>query len=198
MDDFIEYTARRRGQGLYTVLYILCWAVLAIFGVLAVISLGGIVRVNVESGTLLFNWRALVFFIVFGGIAFLCFRLKDHCRVEYDYAFTNGTLDVSRVMNNLRRKYLCSVETRSVISCGPAAGPAFQKALSGQDRKVHNWFVNRDAALYYFYFEKKGARHVIVLELTDEFVAVVRSKNYLQKGVWYEADGQQRYGTGIS
>ena len=86
----------------------------------------------------------------------------------------------------------------SLIRCGPAQGPAFNKTLHEPNAKRHNWFVNREANLYYFFFEKKGARHIIILELNDEMVAMIRSKKYLQRGVWYEADGKQNYGSSIS
>ena len=72
------------------------------------------------------------------------------------------------------------------------------KTLNEPGVKRHNWFVNREANLYFFYFQKKGLKHVIVLELTNEMIEMIRSKNYLPRGTWYEADGSQKYGAGIS
>ena len=141
---------------------------------------------------------ALLVALAFGGLTFLLFRVKDECRVEYDYAFTNGNLDVSKVMNERRRRYLCAMDTKDVISCGPAQGPAFQKALNEPGVKTHNWFVNRDAKLYYFYFQRKNMKHVIIVELNDEMVAMIRSKNYLPRGVWYDENGNSSYGASIS
>ena len=88
-------------------------------------------------------------------------------------------------------RYLTALEMKNVIRCGPAAGPAFMKTLNEPGIKRHNWFVNREANLYYFYFQRKGMKHLIVLELTQEMVDMIRSKSYLQKGVWYDADGKQ-------
>ena len=109
-----------------------------------------------------------------------------------------STKTVSRVLNNRRRTYLTSINVGDVIRCGPAQGPAFAKTLHEPGAKRHNWFVNRESMLYYFFFEKKGARHIIILELSDDMVALIRSKKYLQRGAWYEADGTQNYGKGIS
>jgi hypothetical protein len=117
---------------------------------------------------------------------------------KYDYTFTNGCLDVSRVLNNKRRKYLTALEMKDVIRCGPATGPAFQKTLKEPGVKVHNWFVNRDAKLYFFYFPRKGVKHVIVVELVDEMVAMIRSKNYLPRDAWYDEEGRQSYGVRVS
>lgn len=191
MDDFLEIVAFRRRQGLYTALYFLCWIFILLFALIAAFMLANVVGVNPETGGMVFSWQSLLLTVVFGAAAFGLWRASDSCRVEYDYTFTNGNLDVSRVLNNKRRKYLTALEMKDVIRCGPAAGPAFMKTLNEPGVKRHNWFVNREANLYYFFFQKKGLKHVIILELTQEMVDMIRSKNYLQKGVWYDAEGKQ-------
>lgn len=198
MDDFLETIAVRRKQGLYTALYYACWALIIVFALVAAFALSGVVGINPETGGMVFVWQNLVVMLVFGGAAYLLWRGSDNCRVEYDYTFTNGNLDVSRVLNNKRRKYLTALEMKDVIRCGPATGPAFQKTLNEPGIKCHNWFVNRDAKLYYFYFQRKGVKHVIVLELTDEMVAMIRSKKYLPREAWYDAEGKNSYAAGIS
>lgn len=198
MDDFLEIIAVRHKQGLYTMLYYLCWGVLIAFALVAAFMLSNIVGMNPETGSMVFSWQSLLWTVVFGGGAFLLWRGSDNLRVEYDYTFTNGNLDVSRVLNNKRRKYLTALEMKDVIRCGPAAGPAFMKTLNEQGAKKHNWFVNRDAKLYYFYFQRKNMKHVIIVELNDEMVAMIRSKNYLPRGVWYDENGNSSYGASIS
>ena len=198
MDDFLEIYAIRRKQSLYTAIYYLCWLLLIVSGLIAAISLSGIVGMDQETGSMRFSLVNLITTVLFGGAAFLLWRGSDNCRVEYDYTFTNGNLDVSRVLNNKRRKYLTALEMKNVIRCGPAAGPAFMKTLNEPGVKRHNWFLNRDAHLYFFYFQKKGVKHVIILELNQEMVDMIRSKNYLPRGVWYDENGSSSYGAGIS
>lgn len=193
MDDFLEQTAKRSKQGVFTLLYYLIWLFMVVFALFAVFGLVNVIGVNPETGGMAFHLPMLGVGLVFGGLAFLCFRGKDECRVEYDYSFTNGSLDISKVMNERRRRYLCAMETKEVISCGPAAGPAFQRALKEPGIKLHNWFVNREARLTFFYFQKKGVKHVIVLELNEAMISVIRSKKYLQMGVWHDADGKSQY-----
>ena len=138
MDDFLEIVAARRNQGLFTALYYACWLLIIVFALLAAFFLTNVVGVNPETGSMVFVWQGLVMALIFGGAAFLLWRASDHCRVEYDYTFTNGNLDVSRVLNNKRRKYLTALEMKDVIRCGPAAGPAFAKTLNEPDIKRHN------------------------------------------------------------
>ena len=192
MDDFLEQVARRRRQGMYTLLYVFIWITLIVSGFMALMYLMNIIGYD-ENG-IRFDFISLIFAVVFGGITFLLWRRADYCRMEYDYSFTNGTLDISQVLNNKRRRYLTALEMKDVVSCGPAQGPAFHKLLSDSSIKRHNWFLNRDANLYYFYFVKKNVKHLAVVELTDEMVEVIRSKSYLQRGVWTDADGKTSYG----
>lgn len=198
MDDFLEQVAVKKNRGLFTLLYYCCWVLLIVFALIAAFFLANTMGMNPETGGMAFSWQSLVLALVFGGLAFLIWRGSDNLRVEYDYTFTNGNLDVSRVLNNKRRRYLTALQMKDVIRCGPASGPTFAKTLHEPGVKQHNWFCNREANLYFFYFEKKGQKHVIVLELNSEMVAMIRSKSYLQRGVWYEADGSQNYGSSIS
>lgn len=192
MDDFLEQVARRRRQGAYTVIYFLTWVMIVIGGFSAIMYLTNIIQAT-ETG-IHFNFISLILALIFGGVTYLLWRRADYCRMEYDYSFTNGTLDISQVLNNKRRRYLTALEMKDVIRCGPAQGPAFMKVLNEKDLKKHNWFLNRDAKLYYFYFVKKNVKHLAVVELTDEMVELIRSKSYLQRGVWTDADGKTSYG----
>ena len=200
MDDFLETVVARKKQGAYTLLYMVCWVFLVLFGLIAAFSLANIISADQQTGSISFSWQALLMTLAFGGAAFLLWRHKDACRLEYDYTFTNGTLDVSRVYNNRRRRYLTALEMKDVIRCGPAAGPAFAKTLNEPDIKRHNWFLNREANLYFFYFVKKGQKHVIILELHQEMIEMIRSskRNYLPRDAWYDKDGKQTYGRSIS
>lgn len=196
MDDFLEQVARRRRQGAYTLLYVFLWMVVVVCGMIALMGLTSIIGAD-ESG-IRFNFISLIVGVVFGGIAFLAWRRSDYCRVEYDYTFTNGVLDISQVLNNRRRRYLTALNMKDVVRCGPAKGPAFQKTLQESGLKKHNWFLNRDANLYYFYFIKNNVKHLAVVELHQEMIDVIRSKSYLQQGVWVDENGKASFSYGIS
>ncbi|MGI6174035.1 MAG: DUF6106 family protein [Christensenellales bacterium] len=188
MDNFREEVAFRRKQGTYTALYYLSWAMIGFCGIVALISFFNVYSslTLLFSGQGSFNFISLIFLVLFGGSAFLLWRSKDELRVEYEYTFTNGELDVSKVLNNVRRKYLTNMPVKIVESCGPVNTPAFQRLLSMKDVKKHNWFANRDAKLYYFYFTKNSVKHMIIVELSDEMIELVRKPNYMNYGIWQE------------
>ncbi len=193
MDDYLETVARRKHQGMYTAIYFLTWVLIVLFGFYALLNFSSFIVSDADGGVQ-FNWQGLIVAVVTGGIAFLLWRRNDYCRMEFDYTFTNGILDVGQVLNNKRRRYLTALDMKDVVRCGPTQGATFEKTLRESGLKKHNWFLNRDANLYYFYFVKNNVKHLAVLELTDEMVAMIRSKSYLPRGAWAADDGKSGYG----
>lgn len=194
MDDFLEQVATRRHKGLYTLIYVLAWFVIIFFGMIGLMLVSSIISTNADGTGIQFNLIPTVVGLVFLAIAFFTWRRSDYCRVEFEYSFTNGTLDVSQVLNNKRRRYLTSLNLKEITSCGPCTDAAFQKVLREPNLKKHNWFLNRDANLYYFYFTKNGTKHLAVMELTDRMVELIRSKKYLPIGAWTGEAGKIGYG----
>lgn len=183
MDNFKEEVVVKRSQGLNTVIYYFSWIVLVVFGMIGVIELYAAIG-TIGRGS--FAWVDLVISLVMIGIAVLLWLKKDTLRVEYEYTFTNGILDVSEVLNNSKRKYLAEIPLSLVESCGSVNHPSFQRYLNDKSVKTHNWFLNRDADLIYLYFVKNNVRHLAVIEPSKEMQQMMRYKNYLGFGVWQE------------
>lgn len=185
MDNFREEIVVRRKSGLYTMMYYLSWVIMIICALIAMISLSSVFSV-IGVGTWVDIVINVVTLLIFGGLAFLIFRKKDELRTEYEYTLTNSDLDVAKVLNNSRRRYLTALSLKNVEACGEVetSSNTFQRYLTMKDVKKHNWFLNRDAKLYYFYFTKNSVKHMIVLELSDEMAEMIRKSNHLGFGVW--------------
>lgn len=181
MDNFREEVAVRRNPGLYSFLYVVCYALLILAAFIGLSMLMGALSSIMEGQ---FDLVGLLFGLVSGGAAFLLWRNKDELKTEYEYAFTNGELDVAKVLNNSRRKYLTALPLKNVEAVGAVSSPSFQRYVTMPNIKKHNWFLNRDANLYYFYFTKTSVKHLMVVELSDEMMKLVKSQNYLGFGVW--------------
>ncbi len=181
IDNFREEVAVRQKRGLYSFMYYLSWVMLVVSGLVALIGLSGVMSFF-TSGQ--FDLMSLIMMVLFGGAAFLLWKNKDELRTEYEYSFTNGDLDIAKVLNNTRRKYLTSLPMKNVEACGPVTASSFQRYVTMQGVKKHNWFLNREAKLYFFYFTKSNVKHLVVCELSDEMIALIKSHNYLNFGVW--------------
>jgi hypothetical protein len=59
----------------------------------------------------------LALFLGFGAV-WLSFRLSKKLQIEYEYAFTNGELDVDKIVAKSKRRRLCSVHIGTVSAFG--------------------------------------------------------------------------------
>ena len=131
-----------------------------------------------------FSVALVVQLVLLLGIAVLLFLYRDRLRTEYEYTFTNGELDFAQVYNNKKRKNLGTMRVKNVDSFGPVESDHFRRLVNAPNTKTSNWFLNRGAKLYYFYYVKESVRKVIVFEPSDDLVAFI--KKYLPHGVYNE------------
>lgn len=181
MDNFREEIVVKRHMGFANFTYYFAWVMLVVFGLIGIFTIQ-LVITSIGSGP--FPWLSLVMGVVFAGLAVLIWIKKDTLRVEYEYTFTNGVLDVSMVLNNAKRKYLTELPLKLVESCGSVTHSSFNRYLSDKNVKKHNWFLNRDNNLVYFFFTKNNVRHLMVIEPSETLLAMIKSRNYLGFGVW--------------
>ena len=107
---------------------------------------------------------------------------RDRIRVEYEYTFTNGQMDFGQVFNNKKRRDLGTMNIKNVEALGLVASGSFNRYINMPGIKRSNWFVNRDAQLFYFYFTKDGAKRIIIIEVSDEMLALI--KRYAAPGTF--------------
>lgn len=181
-DHFLEEVVVRYKKGLSEALYFLSWLLIVMTGIMAIIGLN-LVTMSLGAGTG-FDWFSLIFTLLCGGIAVYTFFFHDRLRTEYEYTFTNGALDFAEVYNNKKRKSLGSLNVRTVDAFGPVNSNAFQRYLNTPGMKRMNWFLNREAELYYFVFSKDSVKKMIILEPSEEMVKCI--KTYLPYGIWQD------------
>ena len=175
LDNFKEDVVYRRNQFLHNVLYMICWVFVVVLALYASLML--------QVVFMQFNIMSLVLFLATAALAVLLFYKKDDFKVEYEYTFTNGTLDFAKVLRGARRKELGSMNVANVSACGHVAHQSFRKFLAQKDVEKKNWFLNREANLYFFYYQKENnEKHMIIFEPSEELVSYVRK--YLPHGVY--------------
>lgn len=181
-DHFMEEVVVRRRKAVTEVLYYLSWVIMILSGLFAIINFSAITS-SLSYGMGLDIWT-VIFTLVPAGICVYTFLMHDKLRLEYEYTFTNGSLDFAEVYNNKKRKSLGSLNVRNIESFGKVSGNAFGRYLNMKDIKRMNWFLNRDAELYYFYFSKESTRKMIIFEPSQEMVENI--KFYIPHGTYQE------------
>lgn len=176
MDHFLEEVVVKQKNTLNRILYYFSWVVMIFAALVASMTL--------SSLTMEFNWFSVVVILLSAGIAVYTWFFHDRLLTEYEYTFTNGALDFAEVYNNKKRKSLGSLNVRNVEAFGKVSSSSFQRYLNTPGVKRMNWFLNREAELYYFYFTKESDKKMIILEPSEEMVGYIRQ--YLPHGAYRE------------
>ena len=180
-DHFWEEVVVKHKSGVNRALYLLSWAVIVISGIAALMMFSVLSR-SLTQGA--FDWQTLVLFLLSGGICAYTFFFHDRLMTEYEYTFTNGALDFAEVYNNKKRKSLGSLNVRNVECFAKVNSSAFGRYVNMPGIKRMNWFLNREAELYFFYFTKDQDKKMIILEPSDELVGYIRK--YVPREAWRE------------
>jgi len=176
MDHFLEEVVTKRNNTVNRIIYYFSWVIMIIAAVFASLTLGTL--------TMNFNWMSVITIVVSAGIAVYIWFFHDKLLTEYEYTFTNGSLDFAEVYNNKKRKSLGSLNVRNVEAFGKVDSESFRRYISMPGIKKMNWFLNREAELYYFYFTKESDRKIIIMEPSEEMVSYIRQ--YLPNGAYRE------------
>ena len=176
MDRFLEEIVIKKNKALNEFLYVLS-AVVMVF-----CALVGMMNLNMLFYG--FSIGGLIFTAAYLGIAVALFLFRDRLRTEFEYTFTNGDMDFAQVYNNRKRKSLGSLKVNRVEAFGKVSGASFQRYVTMPGIKKTNWFLNRGAELYYFYFQKDSNKRIIIIEPSEEMVKYI--KVYLPRGAWQE------------
>lgn len=174
IDNFKEDCVSRRSHLLSDMMYVLCWVMIVVSAIYASLLL--------QTVFYQFSVAALIMFVISAGLVVLLFLQKDNLKVEFEYTFTNGTLDFAKVLRSSRRKELGSMNVANVAACGHVAHSSFQKFLAQRDVEKKNWFLNRDGNLFYFYYVKDNKKHMIIIEPSEEMVEMIR--HFVPAGVY--------------
>lgn len=176
MDHFLEEIVVKKNRTVNEMLYVLSMVVMVIAAIYAMMML--------QMLFLDFDWFTLVTVVLSAGIAVLLFLRRGQLRTEYEYTFTNGDMDFAMVFNNQKRKTLGTMRVRNVEAFGPVNGASFKRYVTMKDVKTSNWFLNRGAELYFFYFAKENSKRIIVIEPSVEMVELI--KKYLPRGAYQQ------------
>ena len=176
MDHFLEEVVTKQKNTVNRIIYYFSWVVMIIAAVFASLTLGTL--------TMNFNWMSVATVVISAGIAVYIWFFHDKLLTEYEYTFTNGSLDFAEVYNNKKRKSLGSLNVRNVEAFGKVDSEPFRRYINMPGIKKMNWFLNREAELYYFYFTKESDRKMIIMEPSEEMVGYIRQ--YLPNGAYRE------------
>lgn len=123
------------------------------------------------------NLLMFTFAVVFGFLCAFFYYMSQRSRVEYDYTFTNGTLDIAKILNGKTRKKVLSLDAEEIMDMQPITSEAFQKYFDDKNIKKANMFLNKGTHLYYMLFVKEEKKVVVIFEPDQQLIEYMKMFN---------------------
>ena len=102
MDDYFEQSVSGQRTRWTTVLYGLCWALIALLVLIAFLLLLNVTPIQATSQGV--RWPLLALALVCLALAVLLFYRKDFLRMDYDFVLRSGALEIWGILNLRRRR----------------------------------------------------------------------------------------------
>lgn len=167
MDQFMEEVASKRNKGAENMMLVLAWAAMIMSGIIAMFMFNLISMAISTQGFSAGMILDIAITVAMIAAAVLIFLFKDRIKTEFEYTFTNGILDFAKVFNNRKRKAIGTMNVKNVEAVGMVNSGSFKRYLNMPGIKRLNWFINRDAELFYLYFQRDGAKSLLVMEPSE-------------------------------
>lgn len=114
----------------------------------------------------------VVFFVILG---ILFGKRKNLMYIEYDYTFVTGSVRISKVIANLKRKSLFVFEAKEIEQIGMYGSDAYLRyeKTPGIVKKIltSNETPNENKDFYYIVAVIEGEKHLFIIESTKLFIS---------------------------
>lgn len=165
MDIFVEHLVKKKRTGKDFVKILAC-----LVGVLIILMFLPVVLMIKLVGPIAFT--ACI------GLIYVLYRLITATNLEYEYCFTNGALDVDKVINMRNRKRLLEVNARKIDMMASTKNREFKRYLNDSaTKKVYACTHIDDEGVYFVIFPGKDGRTMLLFNPNDKIKEGFRRYN---------------------
>ena len=165
MDIFVEHLVKKKRTGKDFVKILAC-----LVGVLIILMFVPVVLMIKLVGPIAFT--ACI------GLIYLLYRLITATNLEYEYCFTNGALDVDKVINMRNRKRLLEVNARKIDMMASTKNREFKRYLNDSTtKKVYACTHIDDEGVYFVIFPGKNGRTMLLFNPNEKIKEGFRRYN---------------------
>ena len=114
-------------------------------------------------------------------------KIKNKFYVDYDYTFVTGSIRISKVIANVKRRHIISFETSQIEMIGKYDSDTFNKynSMPGLSKQIFTSNVSPDNGKDFYYIVVNSAsKYLFVLECTETFIVQIlkfAGKSILEK-----------------
>lgn len=154
MDIFVEQLIKRKRRASDFVKVGLCVVAATVVIFLTFITIGS----PLTSLTLLLGV----------GLLYVLYNLNISINVEFEYCFTNGSLDVDKIIAARKRKRLTELNAREIEMMGTTKNRAFKGYMQNSDiKKIYACTSIKDDDVYFVVYEKGGQKCILLFNPND-------------------------------
>lgn len=108
-------------------------------------------------------------FLLCAGVVFLLYLLVVNTNLEYEYCFTNGALDVDKIINRRNRKRMTELNARKIEKMARPTDPEFQRLMQERSvKKIYACSHKDDADTYYVVYEDEKGKNLLLFNPNEK------------------------------
>ncbi|MQN01950.1 MAG: hypothetical protein FRC54_08630 [bacterium LCO1.1] len=138
-----------------------------LMGVFIVLTLASLI---IGMGFPVFYFGVVVF-------ALLAWYVSTKRELDFDYAYTDGTIDIAKVFNKSSRKEFLTFEMKDVVAAAPV-GSEYLKAYQGRGiRTIDASARNPQVKTFEIVFRNhsgNNSENIVLMDLEDDFIDAMR------------------------
>jgi hypothetical protein len=159
-DIFIEQTVQRIENPMTRILYLISF----IFAV-----------INYIFALIFLFYPMLLPAVLFTILAYILHR---DLKVEFDYSYTNGIIDVAKVRNGSRRKHLCEISRDDLVVMAKTHTDPVKPYMGGGIKSIDATSHIPGNTYYVLIFkDKEGSHEKLLFEPDEEFRNMLKRMN---------------------
>ncbi len=154
MDIFTEQLVKRKMTGLDIIKLVAC-----IIAALVILPL-----MFMFAAT---TWGT-IFLLIGAGLLYFIWNFSQTVSLEYEYCFTNGALDVDKVIAARRRKPVISLNARDIEVMADVNDRAYRNYMQNENvKKIYACSSVKDEGVYFVVFENNGDKKMLLFNPND-------------------------------
>ena len=107
-------------------------------------------------------------FLLGAGLLYVLYNLNISINVEFEYCFTNGALDVDKIIAARKRKRLTELNARDIEMMGTTKNRAFRGYMENNEiKKIYACTSLNDEGVYFVVYERGGQRNMLLFNPND-------------------------------
>ncbi len=115
------------------------------------------------------KYVSIILFMVCAGIIYLLYNIIISINLEYEYTFTNGAMDVDKIIAARRRKRMTSLNARSIeIMASVHSNEADAYARDKSIKRYYACTSVDDDDTYFVVYSENDKKHMLIFNPNEE------------------------------